>query len=202
MDRPLITAQDVERAARAGGVLYVDGPYVVAPSAEDRLLKLNVRIELTPRPASGRKKVALAADHGGFELKEELKKHLESLGYLIFDFGTNSKESVDYPDFALKAAVAVAEGTCERAIVVDGAGIGSCMVANKVPGVRAAKCDSMFDILNSRGHNNANVLTLGTRYPVAEVREWAKAWLEAPFEGGRHERRVGKIDELDRRYRR
>jgi len=202
MDRPLITAEDVDRAARAGGVLYVDGPYVLAPSAADRLLRLHVRIEAMSRPTSGRLKVAIAADHGGFELKEELKHHLESLDYLVFDFGTHSKESVDYPDFALKAATAVADGTCDRGIIVDGAGIGSCMVANKVPGVRAAKCDSLFDILNSRGHNNANVLTLGTRHPKEGVRAWVKAWLETKFEGGRHERRVNKIDELDRRWRR
>lgn len=199
MEKPLIVAEDVERAARAGGVLYVDGAYVLSPGAADRLLKLQVRIEPLPRPKSGRTRVALAADHGGFELKEEIRKHLESLEYLVFDFGTNSKESVDYPDFALKAARAVADGTCDRGIVVDGAGIGSCMVANKVPGVRAAKCDSMFDILNSRGHNNANVLTLGVRTPAAEVKTWVKAWLETAFEGGRHERRVAKIDELDRR---
>ncbi len=202
MDKPLITAEDVDRAARAGGVLYVDGEYVLAPSAADRLLKLRVRIESRPRPTSGKMKVALAADHGGYERKEEIKGHLESLGFLVFDFGTHSKESVDYPDFALKAALAVADGTCDRGIVVDGAGIGSCMVANKVPGVRAAKCDSMFDILNSRGHNNANVLTLGTRPEAAEVRTWVQAWLETPFEGGRHERRVQKIDALDRRERR
>lgn len=201
MDKPLITAEDVDRAAETGGVLYVDGPYVLSPGAADRLLKRQVRIEATPRPQSGRMRVALAADHGGYELKEELKKHLEGLGYLVFDFGTHSKDAVDYPDLALKAATAVAEGACERGIVVDGAGIGSCMVANKVAGVRAAKCDSLFDIQNSRLHNNANVLTLGVRHPVAEVREWVRIWLEAKFEGGRHERRVAKIDDLDRRRR-
>jgi ribose 5-phosphate isomerase B len=197
MAKPLVTARDIELAAQCGGILYVDGAYVLSPGAGDRLLKLGVKIEERRRPSSGKMRVAIASDHGGFELKGVLKSHLESLEYAVFDFGTHSKDSCDYPDFAAKASRAVADGTCERGIVIDGAGIGSCMVANKIPGVRAAKCDSLFDILNSRAHNNANVLTLGVKHPLEEVKNWTHQWLDADFEGGRHERRVKKIDELD-----
>lgn len=198
MEKQLITPEDVEQAARSGGVLHVEGDYVVLPSAEDRLVRLGVRIEKGRRLRPDRRAVAVAADHGGFELKEEIRAYLESLGYLVLDFGTHSREPVDYPDFALRAAQAVAEGSAERGIVVDGAGIGSCMVANKVAGVRAAKCDSLSDIENSRRHNDANVLTLGNRHTKEAVREMVKKWLETPFEGGRHERRVEKINRIDK----
>ena len=207
MSRILITAEDVERAARVGGVLKVSGPYVVPPSAQDRMLRLGVRIEPAEIPGQdlartrGQAVVALAADHGGYELKEEIRRTLEGLGYLVLDFGTKSREAVDYPDFAHRAASAVAEGAADRAIVVDGAGIGSSMVANKVPGIRAAKCDSMFDVRNSRLHNDANVLALGARLERGAALEMARAWLETPFEGGRHERRVRKIMEVERKYR-
>lgn len=198
MGKPLITARDVEMAAQCGGILHVDGEYVLSPGAGDRLLKLGVKIEPVRRPSSGLPRVAIASDHGGFEWKGILKAHLESLDYAVFDFGTHSKDSCDYPDFAVRASRAVSDGTCERGIVIDGAGIGSCMVANKIPGVRAAKCDSLFDILNSRAHNNANVLTLGTKHSLDDVKNWVRQWLETEFEGGRHERRVDKIDALDR----
>ncbi|MBI2930799.1 MAG: RpiB/LacA/LacB family sugar-phosphate isomerase [Planctomycetes bacterium] len=169
------------------------------------MLKLGVRIEQA-RPGADlarsreRPTVAVAADHGGFELKEDLKKHLESSSYLVLDFGTTSREACDYPDFAHAAAVAVAEGTADRAIVVDGAGIGSAIVANKVPGIRAAKCDSLFDVENSRRHNDANVLSLSARLERSLAREMARVWLETPFEGGRHARRVDKIRDVEHRY--
>lgn len=205
MNRELITDADIERARRAGGILRVAGEYVLTPGAQDRMLKLGVKIEFA-RPgqdlAQAREKmtVAVAADHGGFDLKEELKRHVEKLGYLVLDFGTGSRDAVDYPDFAHAAAVAVSEGTADRAVVVDGAGIGSSMVANKVPGVRAAKCDSLYDVENSRRHNDANVLTLAGRLEKSLARDMVKAWLEAPFEGGRHARRVDKIKDIERRY--
>jgi ribose 5-phosphate isomerase B len=144
--------------------------------------------------------VALGADHGGFDLKEELKKHLANLGFVVLDFGTTSRDAVDYPDFAHAASLAVAEGTATRAIIIDGAGIGSAIVANKVPGIRAAKCDSMFDIENSRRHNNANVLSLSGRLDRSLARDMARVWLETSFEGGRHERRVDKIRDIEAKY--
>lgn len=145
------------------------------------------------------RRVALAADHGGLELKNILRGYLEDLGYAVRDFGTYSKESVDYPDYAAKVAGAVASGDYDRGVVVDGAGIGSCMAANKVRGIRAAMCYDLKTAINSREHNSANVLTLGG--PLLEVRaakEIVKVWLETPFAGGRHQRRVDKIMALEK----
>jgi len=109
------------------------------------------------------RRVAIGSDHGGFEAKELLKSFLAGRGYGVTDVGTNGKESVDYPDFAVKVAREVSSGRCERGIMVDGAGIGSCMVCNKVHGIRAALCYDRKTAANSREHNDANVLTLGDR---------------------------------------
>ncbi len=150
-------------------------------------------------PAS--RTVAIGADHGGFALKEALKAYLAELGYPVIDCGTNGPDSVDYPDFALAVAQQVASGQAWRGIVLDGAGIGSCMAANKVPGVRAAMCYDLATALNSREHNDANVLTLGAGLIGPNLaRQIVKSWLEARFGGDRHARRVDKITQIERRY--
>jgi len=144
-------------------------------------------------------RVALGSDHGGFEAKEVLKKFLAGLGYRITDVGTNSKESVDYPDFALKVAKKVASGECERGIMIDGAGIGSAMVCNKVKGIRAALCYDLNTARNSREHNNANVLTLGGPLHTADALcEMARVWLQTRFAGGRHWARINKMMAVER----
>jgi ribose 5-phosphate isomerase B len=144
-------------------------------------------------------RVSLGSDHGGFEAKEFLKKYLQTLGYTVVDVGTTSKESVDYPDFALKVARKVASGDCDRGIMIDGAGIGSCMVCNKVKGIRAALCYDQKTAVNSREHNNANVLTLGGPLHSADaLASIAKTWLETRFAGGRHWARVNKIMAVER----
>ncbi|MCJ7677407.1 MAG: ribose 5-phosphate isomerase B, partial [Anaerolineales bacterium] len=152
-------------------------------------------------PSAGGKAVAIGADHGGFKLKESLKAYLGELGHQVIDCGTSSAETVDYPDFALAVAELVSQGRTWRGILVDGAGIGSCMAANKVPGVRAAMCYDQSTALNSREHNDANVLTLGAGL-IGETlaRQIVKTWLETPFGGGRHARRVDKIMETERRF--
>jgi ribose 5-phosphate isomerase B len=151
-----------------------------------------------PKPERVRN-VALAADHGGLELKNILRGYIEDLGYSVKDFGTYTKESVDYPDYAARVACAVAEGAYDRGIVVDGAGIGSCMAANKVKGIRAAMCYDLKTAINSREHNNANVLTLGgPLLETAAAKGIVKVWLETPFGGGRHQRRVDKIMALEK----
>jgi len=143
--------------------------------------------------------VALGADHGGYEAKEIISRFLKGLGYRITDVGTYNKESVDYPDFALKVAKKVASGECERGIMIDGAGIGSSMACNKVKGIRAALCYNLKTIINSREHNNANVLTLGgSLHNPEELCEMVKVWLETPFAGGRHWKRVNKIMAIER----
>lgn len=149
----------------------------------------------------GARTVAIGADHGGYDLKERLKARLQELGYEVLDCGTEGAESVDYPDFALAVAQLVAQGRAWRGILVDGAGIGSCMAANKVPGVRAALCYDAVTAVNSRAHNDANVLTLGAGMIGPELgRQIVETWLETPAGGGRHARRVEKIMEIERRF--
>lgn len=148
------------------------------------------------------KRVALGSDHGGFDAKEALKTYLQTLGYQITDVGAFSKESVDYPDLAAAVARKVASGACERGIMIDGAGIGSAMVCNKVRGIRAALCYNLKTVINSREHNNANVLTLGgPLHSPAELCEMAKVWLETRFAGGRHWPRINKMMAVEREER-
>ncbi len=145
--------------------------------------------------------VALGADHGGLALKETLKEFVAGLGYAVVDCGTHSNDAVDYPDLAYAVARLVASGEAWRGIVVDGAGIGSAMAANKVPGVRAALCYDHATAVNSREHNDANVLTLGAGLIGANLaKQIVQTWLATPFGAGRHQRRVDKIVEIERRF--
>ncbi len=145
-------------------------------------------------PVVDSKAVAIGADHGGYPLKEILKGYLQEKGYQVIDCGANSTESVDYPDFARAVAELVVDGTAWRGIMIDGAGIGSCMAANKVPGIRAAMCYDYATAFNSREHNNANLLTLGAGLIGAHLAKQITAtFLETEFGGGRHGRRVDKI---------
>lgn len=151
--------------------------------------------------SSSSEAVALGADHGGFELKEALIAHLRGRGVAVVDCGTYSKDSCDYPDFAHEVARRVADGSCRWGVIVDGAGIGSAMVANKVPGVRAAACYDLAGARNSREHNHANVLSLGSGWTgPALAKEILDAWLATPWGEGRHARRAAKIDEYEARY--
>jgi ribose 5-phosphate isomerase B len=145
--------------------------------------------------------IAVGADHGGYRLKERIVADLRERGLEVHDCGTNSTDAVDYPDFAHAVARLVADGACRWGIVVDGAGIGSCMAANKVPGVRAATCWDLSSARNSREHNHANVLVLGAGL-VGEglALQIVDAWLATPWGGERHARRVEKITEIERRY--
>jgi ribose 5-phosphate isomerase B len=152
-----------------------------------------------PKPDKSTRRIALAADHGGYTLKENLKPFLQKQGYQVDDCGTHSPESVDYPDFAFAVAKKISEGEAWRGIIIDGAGIGSCMVANKVPGVRAAMCYDHATALNSREHNNANVLTLGAGMIEADLaRQIVITFLNTNFGGGRHARRVDKIMNVEK----
>ncbi len=156
-----------------------------------------------PSAAAGERprRVALGADHGGYRLKDLLAAHLRDRGYEVEDCGTSGPEAVDYPDFAHEVARRVALGRCDCGVVVDGAGIGSAMAANKVPGVRAALCYDVSSARNSREHNHANVLTLGAGL-IGEVLalQIVRAWLSTPWGKGRHARRVSKIWDIERRY--
>ncbi len=145
--------------------------------------------------------VAIGADHGGYELKEAVKVYLESKMYKVKDYGTDSKESVDYPDFGLKVAKAVAEGEAETGILICTTGIGQSITANKVPGIRAALCLNEDQAKFSRLHNNANVIVFGARYTDEDkVKEMIDVYLTTGFDGGRHQRRLDKIVEIEKRY--
>ena len=146
-------------------------------------------------------KIVLGSDHGGYDLKEALKKFLKEEGHICHDYGTYSKDSCDYPDLAFLVAQAVSRGEFEVGIVVDGAGIGSAMAANKVPGVRAAVCNDIYTARNSREHNHANVLTLGSMVVGGgKAKEIVKAWLATAWASGRHERRVNMIMDIEKKY--
>lgn len=152
-------------------------------------------------PAPTKQTVAIGTDHGGVDLKETLKKDLVEMGYEVIDCGTNTKDAVDYPDLALAVSQLVASGKAWRGIVIDGAGIGSCMAANKVPGVRCAMCYDVSTALNSREHNDANVLSLGAGLiGVNLAKQIMKTWLTTDFGGGRHANRVNKIIAIEKSY--
>lgn len=143
-------------------------------------------------------KVAIGCDHGGLHLKEDIKSLLADGGYEVTDFGTNSTDSVDYPDIADPVANAVANGKFDRGILICGTGIGIGIAANKVKGIRAALCHDTFSAHASREHNNANILTMGERIiGPGLARDIVKIWLTTEFEGGRHERRVAKIADIE-----
>lgn len=202
--RTVITAEDV-MAADEGGTLAVPPGALVTPMA--RSLAMERRVKLTesqpaapPAAGAGERVVAIGADHGGFPMKELLKADLQTR-YIVIDCGTNSTESVDYPDFALAVAEQVSSGRAWRGIMIDGAGIGSCMVANKVPGVRAALCYDNATAVNSREHNDANLLTLGAGLiGNALAKQIVDTWLKTEFGGGRHAKRVDKIVAVERKY--
>jgi ribose 5-phosphate isomerase B len=205
----MVTETDV-LAVPKGGMLAVPDQALVTPLAREvaaerhvELIQQSITVPDTrqaPRSAVIRK-VAIGADHGGYAMKQDLKAYLAELDYEVIDCGTHSTASVDYPDFAYAVAKLVAEGRAWRGIIVDGAGIGSCMAANKVPGVRAAMCYDHATAVNSREHNNANVLTLGgVLLGSALARQIVKTWLSTDFGGGRHARRVDKIGDIERRF--
>ncbi|HMQ05357.1 MAG TPA: RpiB/LacA/LacB family sugar-phosphate isomerase [Pyrinomonadaceae bacterium] len=173
------------------------------PLAQDLIREKNIKlIRKSPRVGEIRARtVAIGADHGGYQAKEALKGLLSGLGLVVHDFGTGSTDPVDYPDFAHAVAQAVGNNRADLGIIVDGAGIGSAMAANKVPNVRAAACYSVVLAKNSREHNGANVLTLGSgQNSVSELEEIVRAFLTSEIIEDRHKNRVGKIVEIERKY--
>jgi ribose 5-phosphate isomerase B len=148
------------------------------------------------------KTIAIGADHGGYRLKEALKPVLEALGLQPRDVGVYEEKAADYPDIAHMVADLVATGRATRGVIIDGAGIGSCMAANKVPGIRAALCYDKASAKNGREHNDSNVLTLGARLLTeTQAEDVLRTWLATPFAGGRHQARVDKIMQIERQYR-
>jgi ribose 5-phosphate isomerase B len=198
--RAVITERDIP----LGGELRVPPGAILTPSARDLARDRGVNIvELkkgeSPAPATPADTVAIGSDHGGFEMKQKLLPMFEELGLAVRDVGVHDGKPADYPDIARQVAELVAGGTAARGVILDGAGIGSAMVANKFPDVRAALCYDRATARNSREHNDANVLTLGGRLlSITQAEEVLRTWLSTPFGGGRHGARVDKIKEIDK----
>lgn len=203
-DPKTIIDADAVNALPEGGTLHLPAGAILTPLAQTAALERRIRIvpEASKATSPGEKRsIAIGADHGGYPMKEMLKAQLQA-DYVVIDCGTDSAESVDYPDFALKVAEAVASGRAWRGIMIDGAGIGSSMVANKVPGVRAALCYDQATAVNSREHNDANVLTLGAGLIGSNLaQQIVQTWLKTDFAGGRHAKRVDKIMAVEKKYR-
>lgn len=195
----VITESDIP----ATGKLLIRSDAVLTPAARDAIRERGIELvqRTSPTVHGQGKTIALGADHGGFATKEQLKTLLAALGHQTRDFGTHSEDAVDYPDFAHAVAQAVADGVCELGILIDGAGIGSCMAANKVPGIRAALCYDEATARNSREHNYANVLTLGGKLMTREqIEKIVRAWLATPEGEARHGKRVAKIMAIEKQY--
>jgi len=200
--RRVITAQDVP----ASGELRVPLGSIVTASAREVAAGRGVRIAEVPEDdlpagAPAERTVAIGSDHGGFRLKEALKPLLEGLGLEAHDVGVFEEKAADYPDIAHQVALAITSGQAARGVIIDGAGIGSCMAANKVPGIRAALCYDKASARNGREHNDSNVLTLGARLLTqTQAEEVLRTWIGTPFAGGRHQARVQKIMDIERLY--
>jgi len=194
-------------------VFYEEGT-IITDAARDRAKQLNIKIEMKKEmkretshsgpqneaKAIASETIAIGSDHGGFGLKEVLKPFLTNLGYGVIDVGTNNEESCDYPDFAYAVAKMVSTGGASRGIMIDTVGIASAIVANKVVGIRAACCFDEFSARSSREHNNANMLTLGGKTLGVELaKSITKLWLETQFGGGRHQKRIDKIADIEKR---
>ena len=199
----VITAADVP----LNGVVEVQRGTIITPSARELARDRGVPIvEVAPeayRPSrEPHRTVAIGSDHGGFRMKEALKPVLAGMGYEVEDIGTFDERSVDYPDIAERVSLAVTGGTAFVGVIVDGAGIGSAMAANKIPGIRAALCYDRASARNSREHNHANVLTLGGRMLTqSQAEDVLRTWLATPWGGGRHQGRIDKITALEGKHR-
>jgi ribose 5-phosphate isomerase B len=200
--KQVVTAQDVP----VSGELRVPVGTIVTSSAREVAAGRGVRIvevaeDQLSALAPAERTVAIGSDHGGYRLKEALKPLLESLGLAVRDVGVSEEKPADYPDIAHMVAKLVASGTAARGVIIDGAGIGSCIAANKVPGIRAALCYDKASAKNGREHNDSNVLTLGARLLTqTQAEDVLRTWLETPFAGGRHQARVQKIMDIERLY--
>lgn len=206
--RELVTLRCLE-AVPDGGRFVVPGGAMPTSAARDEAWRRRIELIEGHTAAVGQRaktpgralRIAVASDHGGFAMKSRVLEWIAELGHTAFDLGCKDEQAVDYPDFAHAVAEAVTHGRCDLGVVVDGAGIGSAMAANKVPGVRAALCYDEQTARNAREHNYANVLTLGGRMQTEERLEAiVRAFISTPEGAARHGRRVDKITGIERRY--
>ena len=193
-----------EREIPDGGEFRVPAGAIVTPAARDVAKIRGVQIvemakDEEPGVAPPERTIAIGSDHGGFEMKQKLLRMLTERGLAVRDVGVDYGQPADYPDIARQVAELVASGEAARGVILDGAGIGSAMVANKIPGIRAALCYDRASARNSREHNDANILTLGARLLTqSQAEEVLRTWLETAFGGGRHTARIEKIRQIER----
>lgn len=212
--RRVLSEKDVKEAAKRGQkIIQIPKNQFVTAAAKDTANNLGIKIEIKDekidKPLEQKKVVikpketiAIGSDHGGFQLKEQLKKYLEELGYAMRDVGTSSEETCDYPDFAFAVAKLISTGDADKGIIIDAVGVASAIVANKLPGIRAAACQTEFAARSSREHNDANVLTIGGRILGLDLaKNIVNIFLNTQFAGGRHLKRIDKINDIDTRYR-
>ncbi len=204
MGRRIVTGEEV-RSLPEGSLLDLPADAIVTDVAREWIERRKIRVADRAAQSSAARpeqvQVAIGCDHAGYEMKESLTRYLREIGASFLDCGTHSSDAVDYPDFAHRVAVAVALGQARRGIVVDGAGIGSAIAANKVPGVRAAACNDETQARNAREHNDANVLTLGSRILSLEnLRKVVSVFLTAQHTEPRHRARVAKIEAIEKKY--
>jgi len=209
MKKKLITESEIREIIKGGSnEVLVPHKTIFTPLALDLMKHSGIKIifnDATPRTTVSDeivfKTIAIASDHTGFHLKGKIVKELSDSGYHIIDVGTNSDKSCDYPDFAIAAALKVASGECDGAVILDATGIPSSLTANKVPGIRAATCYNEFSARSSREHNNSNIICLGAQSLGATlISEIIKIWLNSVFLGGRHQRRLDKITEIEKKF--
>ncbi len=201
--KKVVSQEEIRKAAKGAKVVLIKKGTLVTPLARDLAAELGVRIEEDRSVPIDSDKftdifpvkvVAVASDHGGFEMKKWLIPYLHKLGYIAHDLGTFSAEACDYPDYAFSAAEAVSAGKADRAVIIDSVGIGSAMAANRIPGILAAKCNNTFEAHSAREHNYANVLTLGAKIIGPEIaKSIVKIFLETPAGAERHKKRIEKI---------
>ncbi|RCK71788.1 MAG: Ribose 5-phosphate isomerase B [Ignavibacteriae bacterium] len=210
----VLSEKDIKEAARKGQkTIQISKSIMVTSAARDTAKSLGITIEqisdskpdVTESKTEKVKykgKIAIGSDHGGFQLKEKLKTHLEELGYTVFDVGTSSEDPCDYPDYAFAVAKLVSTGEVNKGIMIDAVGVASAIVANKLSGIRAAACQTEFAARSSREHNDANVLTLGGRILGLDLaKNIVNIFLNTEYAGGRHQKRVDKINDIDIKYR-
>ncbi len=210
--KKLLRELEIIKAAKLNKVVFIDKNTIITPLAKDTARELGVEIKEYRNAGTGVadnvsekfpeswpvKKIAIAADHGGYYLKEEIKEYLRKLDYTVSDLGPLNADPCDYPDYAVQVARMVSSGEAERGIMIDSVGIGSSMAANRVRGVLAAKCNNAFEARSCREHNYANVLTMGSKVIGSEVaKEIVKIFLETPGGAERHKRRIDKILAMD-----
>lgn len=206
--KKLVTESDILKLIKDGSrVLHFPSNSIFTPLALDRIKSSGIKIELgannTPNTVENlidlSKPITLASDHTGYRVKTDVFTFLKEKSYLVQDVGCSSEDAVDYPDFAIKAANEVKKGISGCAIIFDATGIPSAITANKIRGIRAATCYNEFSARSSRAHNNANVLVLGAKtLGIETIKSVIATWLNTPFEGGRHQKRIDKISQLEK----